>query len=603
LNSSWTLNAASDDQTILSLAQSESVPETIAKILISRGITAQDDIQGFFHPLLERLHDPFSMDGMDKAVERIERAIANGEPIRIYGDYDVDGTVTTAMLTRFLRSIGAVVDFHIPKRFTEVYGLSIDTIETTFLDDRKLLIAVDTGVTATEAIAYAQSLDLDVIVCDHHEPSDTLPPAYALLNPIKGSCSYPFKHLCACGVTFKLIQALCLRRGVPEKAFEYLDLVAVASTADMVPLVGENRILVHFGLEAINSKPRTGLKGLFDCTNTKVGGVTSSTIVYNIAPLINAAGRMGDAYTAVELMLSEDEIHAFRLAQDLESKNYRRRVIDEKTFAEAAQMAEELIEKEHRRSLVLYHPEWHVGVINIVASRLVERFHLPTIMLTGIDSVAKGSARSIKNFDVHAALKQCSSLLKQFGGHKYAAGLSLDESNIPALRDAFDQICRETLTDTMIVPEITIDAELSFSQITPTFLDFHRKFAPFGYGNAKPCFVSHGILLSGRANIVGKNHLRFRARQQGIVIDTIGFNLGEKLDLCNSGEPISIVYTIEEILYHQRVSLQFYIKDIRLTAEYKQAQEQQQNNHHYANGHGAPYTNGVPATTASLPTL
>ena len=572
LNTSWTLTTASDDQTIHSLAKSQSFPETIAKILISRGITAPEDIQGFFNPSLRDLHSPFLMDGMDKAVERIERAIANGEPIRIYGDYDVDGTVTTAMLTHFLRSIGAVVDFYIPKRFTEVYGISIDTIETTFLEERKLIIAVDTGITAVEAIEYANSLDMDVIVCDHHEPSDTLPPAFALLNPIKGTCPYPFKHLCACGVTYKLIQALCERRGMQGTEHQYLDLVAIASTADMVPLIGENRTIVSVGLRQINSQPRTGLKGLLDCTNTKVGTVTSSTIVYNIAPLINAAGRMGDAFTAVELMLSEDEILAFRLAQDLESKNYRRRVIDEKTFAEASQIAEELITKEHRRSLVIYHPEWHVGVINIVASRLVERFHLPVILLTGIDNVAKGSARSIKNFDVHAALKQCSKLLKQFGGHKYAAGLSLEEKNISALRDAFDEICRAALSETMIQPEITIDAELQFSDITPDFLEYHRQFAPFGYGNNKPCFVSHNVVPSGRANIVGKNHLRFRARQQGLTIDAIGFNLGEKLDLCNGNDPLSIVYTIEEIVYHQRVSLQLYIKDIRTTEEYRTAQ-------------------------------
>jgi single-stranded-DNA-specific exonuclease len=521
-----------------------------------------------FSPVIEDLHDPFAMDGMEKAVERIEQAIANGEPIRIYGDYDVDGTVTTAMLTHFLRSIGAEVDFFIPKRFTEVYGISTDTIETVFMDDRKLLIAVDTGVTAVEAIKYANSLGMDVIVCDHHEPSDALPPAFALLNPIKGTCSYPFKNLCACGVTFKFIQAICQRRGIASEAFQYLDLVAVASTADMVPLVGENRIMVHYGLERINSAPRIGLKGLFDCTNTKVGTVTSSTIVYNIAPLINAAGRMGDAYTAVELMLSDEEIHAFRLAQDLESKNYRRRVIDEKTFTEACVIAEDLIHNQHRRSLVVYAPDWHVGVINIVASRLVEKYHLPTIMLTGIDHIAKGSARSIKNFDVHSALKRCAKLLKQFGGHKYAAGLSLDEKNVPALRDAFDAICRAELTETMMVPEITIDAELQFSDITPAFLNFHRQFAPFGYGNVKPCFVTHNILASGRANIVGKNHLRFRARQSGMTVDAIGFNLGEKLDLCNASEPLSVAYTIEEILYHQRVTLQLYIKDVRRTAEY-----------------------------------
>jgi single-stranded-DNA-specific exonuclease len=530
-------------------------------------MTTTNDIDSFFKPALENLHSPFLMDGMDTALGRIEKAIAAGEHIRIYGDYDVDGTVTTAMLTRYLRRIGAQVDYYIPKRFTEFYGLSIETVEECYNDGISLLITVDTGVTAIEAIRYAHDLDIDVIVCDHHEPSDSLPNAFALLNPIKGTCSYPFKHLCACGVTFKLVQALCERRGEPEVAYEYLDLVAIASTADMVPLIGENRTLVHFGLQQMNIKPLPGLKGLMECTNIKPGTIASSTIVYNLAPLINAAGRMGDAERAVELMLTEDPLQAFRLAQDLESKNYRRRVIDDKTFTEAQRMAEDLIARENRRSLVLHHPDWHVGVINIVASRLVEKYHLPTIMLTSIDNIAKGSARSIKNFDVHAALKKCQKYLRQFGGHKYAAGLSLEEANVKPLRDEFDRIARSMLSEEMLVPEVVIDSELNFHELSPEFLTLLRQFAPFGYGNNKPCFLTQNILLSGRASIVGKNHLRLRVRQDNIVFEAIGFNLGDKLELCNAGEPLSIVYTIEEILHHQRVSLQLYIKDIALTKE------------------------------------
>ena len=568
LNSLWTLNRASDNPNIhITTAETEQFPAPIAKILISRGMTIAEDIDSFFKPTLENLHSPFLMDSMDTALQRIEKAIANGERVRIYGDYDVDGTVTTAMLTRYLRRIGAQVDYHIPKRFTEFYGLAIETVEECFNDGISLLITVDTGVTAVDAIKYAHDLDIDVIVCDHHEPSDALPDAFALLNPIKGTCHYPFKYLCACGVTFKLIQALCQRRGEPEVAFEYLDLVAIASTADMVPLIGENRTLVHFGLLQMNAKPLPGLKGLMECTNIKPGTIASSTIVYNLAPLINAAGRMGDAERAVELMLTDDPLQAFRLAQDLESKNYRRRVIDDKTFTEAQQIAEHLIANENRRSLVLHNPDWHVGVINIVASRLVEKYHLPTIMLTSIDHIAKGSARSIKNFDVHSALKQCQKYLRQFGGHKYAAGLSLEESNVSALRDEFDRIARTMLSEEMLVPEVVIDSELHFSELSPDFLRLLRQFAPFGYGNNKPCFLTQNILLSGRASIVGKNHLRMRVRQENVVFEAIGFNLGDKLELCNAGEPLSIVYTIEEIIHHQRVSLQLYIKDIALTSE------------------------------------
>jgi single-stranded-DNA-specific exonuclease len=604
LNSQWTLNRARDNQPIHAIiADTETFPEPIETILRSRGMTDPGDIATFFKPRLEDIPSPFAMDGMDKAVKRIEQAITNRERIRIYGDYDVDGTVTTAMLTRFLRLSGAEVDYYIPERFTEFYGLSTDTVEHCYNDGVSLLIAVDTGVTANDSIQYADDLGIDVIVCDHHEPADSLPNAYALLNPIKGTCSYPFKYLCACGVTFKLIQALAASRGVPEVAYDYLDLVAIASTADMVPLIGENRILVHFGLEQMNQNPRPGLRGLMECANITVGTISSSSIVYNLAPLINAAGRMGDAIRAVELMLTEDSLQAFRLAQDLESKNYRRRVIDEQTFLEAQKIAEDLIHREKRRSLVIHNPDWHVGVINIVASRLVEKYHLPTIMLTSIDHVAKGSARSIKNFDVHAALKQCQKHLKQFGGHKYAAGLSLEERNIPALRDDFDALAHAALSEEMLVPEILIDAELDFNTISPDFLNLLRKFSPFGYGNVKPCFMTENVFIAGRASVVGKNHLRFRARQESIVFEAIGFNLGEKLELCTTTEPLSIVYSIEEVMYHQRVSLQLYIKDIALTSQQPlRTRELEPTNAQFAlytNGHGTltssivPVSNGI----------
>ncbi|TAE23022.1 MAG: single-stranded-DNA-specific exonuclease RecJ [Candidatus Kapaibacterium sp.] len=567
LNSLWTLNRASENPNIhVTTAQNETFPEPIANILRSRNISTSEEIQSLLSPSLSQLHSSFAMSDMERAIGRVEQAISRGQRIRIYGDYDVDGTVTTAMLTMFLRRIGAQVDYYIPERFTEFYGLSVDTVESCYNDGVSLLITVDTGVTALESIQTARDLDIDVIVCDHHEPSDSLPNAFGILNPIKGNCPYPFKYLCACGVTFKMIQALAERRGQPEIAFEYLDLVAIASTADMVPLTGENRILVHFGLEQMNAKPRPGLHGLMECTNIKPGTITSSTIVYNLAPLINAAGRMGDAIRAVELMLADDNLQAFRLAQDLESKNYRRRVIDDQTFTEAQKVAEDLI-ADGRRSLVLHNPHWHVGVINIVASRLVEKYHLPTIMLTSIDHIAKGSARSIKNFDVHAALKKSQRLLRQFGGHKYAAGLSLEESNIPALRDEFDAIARAALSEEMLVPEIVIDTELNFAEMSPDFLRLLRQFSPFGYGNTKPCFLTQNVVLAGRASIVGKNHLRFRARQDNQIFEAIGFNLGDKLDVCNLGEALSIVYTIEETLHHNRISLQLYVKDLALVSE------------------------------------
>ncbi len=563
----WTQYYA--DTTVVSqIAQSLSLPHSIAKILNSRGINDAYTAQSFFKPDLKQLHSPMQMDGMEIAVQRILRAIENKELIRIYGDYDVDGTVSTAMLLHFLQAIGANAEFYVSDRFTEGYGISSEAIRDAKRDGVSVFISVDTGVTAVEPIRLAQDMGIDCIICDHHEPGESLPPALAILDPIKGTCSYPFKFLCGCGVTFKLIQGLCHTLGKPDFAYEYLDYVAIATSSDMVPLTGENRILVHFGLEKLNAKPRPGIAGLLVCTNTPVGTITSATIAFNLAPRINAAGRLGDASRAVELMLSENELHAFRLAQELESNNYQRRSIDDKTFREAREMAEELISKHQYRSLVLHNPDWHVGVINIVASRLVERFHLPTIMLTSLDGVAKGSARSIKNFDIHTALKLCSHHLKQFGGHKYASGLSVEEVNIPALREAFDTVARTMLTDEMILPEIVIDAEIAFSDLAGHFLNLLRQFAPYGYHNAKPQFITHHIFTAGRPVIVGRNHLKLRLRHGTTIMDAIGFNLGDLLELCSASTPLSIVYTIEESSHPRGKSmLQLYIKDIRSTDE------------------------------------
>jgi single-stranded-DNA-specific exonuclease len=563
----WTQYNA--DTTVVSqIAQTLSLPHSIAKILNTRGIHDAYTAQSFFKPDLKQLHSPLLMDGMETAVQRILRAIEQKELIRVYGDYDVDGTVSTAMLLHFLQAIGANAEFYVSDRFTEGYGISAEAIRDAHKDGVHLFISVDTGVTAVEPIRLAQSLGIDCIICDHHEPGNALPPALAILDPIKGSCAYPYKHLCGCGVTFKLIQGVCNTLGKPELAYDYLDYAAIATSSDMVPLTGENRVLVHFGLDKLNDKPRPGIAGLLVCTNTQIGTITSATIAFNLAPRINAAGRLGDASRAVELMLSENELHAFRLAQELESNNYQRRSIDEKTFREAREMAEELITKHHYRSLVLHNPDWHVGVINIVASRLVERFHLPTIMLTSLDGVAKGSARSIKNFDIHTALKLCSEHLKQFGGHKYASGLSVEEVNIPALRSAFDTIARTMLTEDMVLPELLLDSEIAFSDISSHFLHLLRQFAPYGYHNPKPQFVTHHIFTAGRPVIVGKNHLKLRLRHGTTIVDAIGFNLGDLLDLCAPNTPLSIVYTIEETTQPRgRAMMQLYIKDIRPTEE------------------------------------
>lgn len=504
------------------------------------------DAQQYFVPRLEDLHDPFLMADMERAVERIERAIGAGETIWIHGDYDVDGTASTAMLVEFLRSLGARVCYYIPDRLSEGYGMSQLSVDTALAQHASLLITVDCGITSNDVVAYARSKGLDVIICDHHEPADSLPNAYAILDPLIPDCPYPFKHLAACGVTFKLVEAMCIRRGMHERAFDYLDYVAVASAADIVPLLGENRILVAHGLRKLNTDPRPGFRGLIDCVGADYGSITTSSIVYGIAPRINAAGRLGDARRAVEMMLQTNPLLAFRIAQSLEHDNRKRRTLDEITFEQARQEAERILAASPRRSLVLHSPVWHPGVIGIVASRLVERFHLPTILLTSSDGIAKGSARSIRNFDIHAALKQCESLLLEFGGHKHAAGLALPIENIPLLDEKFDRIASEAISEEMLLPELTIDAPMQLPELTPTVLDVLPRFAPYGYNNTKPLFVATGVQLHGSIRTHGRNQIRFRVLQSNFVIDAVAPQSSDSSAVVQSHTPFSMIFTIEE---------------------------------------------------------
>lgn len=563
LNYRWIIKQKPDESTIEILEQELKIPKSLATVLVSRGINTVEEARNFFEPKLSDIHDPYLMDGMDRAVERILRAVDNKELIWVHGDYDVDGTSSTSMMFQFIKQIGGVVEYYIPDRFIEGYGLSLYSMNRAKEMGATVVLSVDVGITSFEPLEYARDIGLDAIVCDHHEPGDGVPIAYTILDPLKPHCNYPFKHLAASGVAFKLIQALAIRLGMEEKAFEYLDYVAIASAADMVPLVGENRILTRFGLELLNRSPRPGLKGLIDCTGLKLGHINTSSIVYNLAPLINAAGRLGDAKRSVRMMIQQDPIDAFRIAQKLERENIRRRAIDEQTFEEAIPLADEMVADPNTRALVLHAKHWHAGVIGIVASRLVDRYHLPTVLLTSIDHMAKGSARSISNFDVHTALKSCEHLLDEFGGHKHAAGLSLSETKIPEFRKLFNSIAQSKLTTDMTQPEIQIDAELKLNELSPGFMNTLQKFAPFGFENFKPIFFSKGVTAANGAKVVGSNHLKFRAYQSHFVIDAIGYNLGHKLDICNSGRPFSIVYNIEESNYNGHNSIQLRLKDLR----------------------------------------
>ena len=524
MNYRWTFKEKSDEETVLNLSKILKIPKTLALILANRGISSEIEAKDFFEPIASKILDPFLMNNMDLAVDRILKAVTSNEKIWIHGDYDVDGTTSTAILLHFFREIGVEVDIYIPDRYQFGHGLSETSINLAYENNVGLLITVDVGVTSVDAVEYANNKGINVIICDHHEPGNEIPNAYAIINPILPDCQFPFKYLAACGVVFKLLQAITIKMGIPEKAYEYLDFVALATIADMVPLIGENRVFVSEGLKLINHNPRPGFKGLLHCTRLKIGQINSTNIVFAIAPLINAAGRMGDAIRSVEMMVQNDENAAFTIAQQLEEENRRRRAFDYQTFEEAIEIAERQV-KDGRRALVIHKSDWHPGVIGIVASRLVDRFNLPTILLTSIDNIAKGSARSCNNFDVHKALKKASHLMLEFGGHKHAAGLSMSEENVNELREIFEGLAKEQIDSDLLVPEIQIDSELKLNELSPNFFTILNKFSPFGYLNYKPVFYSKGVLSTNGVKIVGNNNIKFRAIQNNFVIDAIGYGL------------------------------------------------------------------------------
>lgn len=563
LNYRWTFRKYNDEATVHKLTKSLKIPKSLAHVLAVRGYTNVEDVELFFKPLLNEMHNPYLMSDMDIAVDRIIKAIRNQELIWVHGDYDVDGTASTSMFCQFITEIGGMVEYYIPDRFEDGYGLSKKSIKYGYDKGSKVLVTVDVGITSYEQLEYAKELGIDTIICDHHEPGPIAPIAYAILDPLKPGCTYPFKSLSACGVTFKLIQAISQKLNIEYKSFEYLDFVAISSAADMVPLVGENRILVYYGLKLLNTKPRPGIHGLIHCTGLKLGNITASNIVYAVAPLINAAGRLGDAKRSVEMMLQKDENDAFRIAQILEDENRKRRVFDQKTFEDAIPIADSYIKKEKPHSLVIYGEKWHPGVIGIVASRLVDRYNLPSILLTNIDGIAKGSARSISDFDIHTALKKCEDLLIEFGGHKHAAGLSLKVENLEEFRAKFDALARESIPEELLKPEIIIDAELKFSDLSPHFLNVLTKFAPYGFANNKPMFYTKGVKSVNGIKTIGNNNIRFRAIQNNFVIDAIGINLANKLHLCTNGKSFSILYNLELSSFNNQKTPQLFIKDIK----------------------------------------
>ncbi len=542
----WTVTPPRDPGLMEKLSREINVPQTITRILVNRGIDSYDRARVFFKPAITDLHDPFLMDGMDLAVDRVLKALEKREKILVFGDYDVDGTNSAAMMVLFLRGLGADVIFHIPDRVKEGYGLSATGIDRGADYGTSLLISIDCGITQVDQVEYARDKGMEVIICDHHEPAEVLPDAVAILDPLKPACTYPFKYLCGCGVGFKLIQGVAYRLGKLDMAFSFLDFTTLATTADIVPLIGENRVITRIGLDQVNTNPRAGMKALIRSSGVELGKITTGQIVFVLAPRINAVGRMGDATRAVDLLTCTADGEADSLSQVLEEENLNRRKVDEVTFAEAQERVEHMDGGSRMPAIVLYDESWHPGVIGIVASRLTEKYYRPSIMLTCVDGVAKGSARSIIGFDIHNALKRVEDKLIQFGGHKYAAGLAVEITRIDEFRDAFNEVVEEMMTDEIRTPELKIDAEIGFSDLTPRFFKVLKEFAPYGPGNMRPVFLSRRV-EAGSARIVGKNHLRFRVKQNGTSIDAIGFNLGDLLkEIPPTGSLLDIVYSVDE---------------------------------------------------------
>jgi single-stranded-DNA-specific exonuclease len=566
LKKRWTIREIEDTDSVKTLSDSLNISEVLAKLLVLRNIKNFSEAKAFFRPSLDSLHNPFLMNGMEEATSRVIQALTENQLICIYGDYDVDGTCATAILYLFLKELDANVDFYIPNRLTEGYGLSKDGIDAIYATGASLIITVDCGITAIEETDYANQLGMDVIICDHHQPKEKLPPALSILDPLKPNCNYPFKFLSGAGVALKLAQGVCERIGKREMTMKYFDLVALAGAADIVPLVDENRILVKEGINQINTDPRPGILALIESSSLHLGNLTSGQVVFTLAPRINAVGRLGDARRAVNLLITENRQTGRELAQVLETENYERRKIDVDTFDAALQLVENSVDLDNELAIVLHQEEWHPGVIGIVASRLVEKYYRPTIMLTTIDGVAKGSARSITNFNIYEALQKCEDMLIHFGGHQAAAGLAVEIDKLEEFKYKFNKIVKETISEQDLLPEVIIDSKIRFSEITPKFIKILDEFSPFGPGNMRPVFLAEGVDVSNTPRIVGNNHIVATFKQNGSdkVFDTIGFNFGEYFDLIKTKNvKLDIVFTIDKTVKDGRTFPQFRLKDLQ----------------------------------------
>ena len=560
----WTLKPKPETKKVEALQKELQVSATVATLLLQRGIETYKDAKNFFRPSLDHLHNPFLMKDMDKAVTRIERAIASKENILVYGDYDVDGTTSVALMASYLKTKTEHIATYIPDRYDEGYGISYQGIDFAQDNDFTLIIALDCGIKALDKVAYAKEKGIDFIICDHHRPGENIPEAIAVLDPKRDDCEYPYKELCGCAVGFKLIQALALKEEkTVEDLVEYLDLVATAIGADIVPITGENRVLAYFGLQVINQNPRPGIAALI--AQIKKDELTITDVVFIIAPRINAAGRMKHGNHAVTLLTETNPNLAEQYAAEIETFNSDRRDTDKRITEEALIQIDEQKEKE-RLTTVVYDKKWHKGVIGIVASRLTETYYRPTLVFTKSGDKLAASARSVKEFDVYNALEACSEHIEQFGGHKYAAGLTLKEENYQAFKQAFEDEVSKTIDRNLLIPEIKIDLKIDLEEITPKFYRILKQFAPYGPGNMTPVFMTENLKDTGYGKCVGedKTHLRLTVKQaKSSPFVCIGFSMGDKMDIISKGKLFKAVYTVDENEWQGRKSLQLKLRDLK----------------------------------------
>ncbi len=584
MNKRWISNELPDDAVIEKFAAQLSIEKPLAALLLQRGIDTPEAAADFFNPDISKLHDPFLMKDMDKAVKRLSRAVMNNEKILVYGDYDVDGTSAVALLYSFLcEIIGSdckdLVEYYIPDRYAEGYGISDQGIEYCRDNNVNLLISLDCGIKANDKVALANQYGIDVIICDHHLEGDELPNAVAILDPKRKDCPYPYKELSGCGVGFKLIQGYCQQYKLPDQLWlSRMDLVAISIASDIVAITGENRILAHFGLEIINKFPRMGIKSILDQAGIKLHYpfkeetifsrvISISDLVFYVGPRINAAGRMKSGRESVRLFIVEDEDKSADIGKRINTQNEQRKEQDRNATEEAIHMIKDSHEYVNRKSIVIYNPNWFKGIIGIVASRLVEEFYKPTIVLTkSSDGLITGSARSVKEFNIYDGIDSCSDLLEHFGGHKFAAGLSMKEENLEEFIEKFEQYVSDNLEETATVPEIAVDMALDLSEITHNFMNNLKRFAPFGPGNMEPVFQSNGVVDDGNGRIVGDKHLKCRVLypdRSVQLLDVIAFNMKDKLPLIKENRKFDLLYHVEENVWNNTVNIQLNVKDIR----------------------------------------